>query len=105
MKPSEAIKKLEGKRFDLESLAAIGALVDIAYDFLKDATRGEGLDNEGWAQLQALEKVFPYLRSCAVSERETDGPPGEGDQGNGAGSQGSRQPSRPNYWHAPKEGE
>lgn len=62
MEPSEAIIKLKGKTFDIESLAAIGALADLSHKALVSEEKNAPLDGQQSRAKAALEEVFPYLK-------------------------------------------
>jgi hypothetical protein len=61
MEPSEAIIKLKGRKFDIEALAAIGALADLAYQGLVAREKQAPLDGQQSRAKVALEEVFPFL--------------------------------------------
>ena len=56
-----AILKLKDKKFDLEVLAGIGALADLAYEGLKKEELLAPLDGNQQKTKDALEVIFPYM--------------------------------------------
>ena len=62
MEQDKAILLLKGKKFDVEQLAGIGALADLAHDGLVKEERLAPLDGNQARAKTALEEVFPFLK-------------------------------------------